>query len=96
MSFQDGDWFEPAGWYPAPDPDRDNYFMVKLQNVITKGIIFYAIHANETGIPGTEGYVSANENAMSGAETLNPGWEALFAHHQHQSRGVFGTGAPRG
>lgn len=96
MSFQDGDWFEPAAWFPAPDPNRDNYYMVKLQNEITKVIMFYPIHANATGTDGQPGYISGSEAAIEGAETLNPGWKALFAHHQHQSRGVFGTGAPRG
>ena len=96
MSFMDDDWFEPAGWFPAPDPNRANYFMVKLRNAIDQRVTFFAIHANETGTRGEPGFVSANENAMTGAESMNPGWNALFAHHQRQSRGVFGSGAPRG
>jgi hypothetical protein len=95
MSFQGEEWIDPTDWFPAPDPNRDNYFMVKLQHRLTQQCRFYDIHANETGTKGQPGYVSANENAMTGAETLNPGWESLFAHHQRQSRGVFGTGGPR-
>lgn len=95
MSFMDDGWDEPTAWFEAPDPNRDNYFMVKMQNLTTRSIMFYAIHANETGTKGQPGFVSGTENAIIGAEAINQGWEALFAHHQRQSRGVFGAGGPR-
>lgn len=66
-------------WWPHPDPNRDNYYQVRLESV-ELGVKFQDIHADSVS------------DAMAGAETLNPGWSAAWAHHQWQSRGIFGPG----